>query len=125
MQEDAELTRLVQSHSGTLTCADWTRIGNVIGKSSKQCRERFCNVLDPSLTNLRTPWTEEELDLLFHAQKTLGSKWSKIAEVYFKGRCATLASSGGGDISIVRFAPGRPRAPCAPLRPLPMLFVCV
>lgn len=85
-QEDAELLRLAQGHVGEFTFRDWARIGNAIGKTTKQCRERWCNVLSPDLVKLREPWTEADLEILFQAQQTLGSKWSKIAEVYFKGR---------------------------------------
>ncbi len=69
-----------------MSSSDWAQLGATIGKSAKQCRERWCNVLDPSLVNLRAKWSDEEIELLFEAHRTLGSKWSKIAAMYFKGR---------------------------------------
>ena len=87
LQEDTELTKLVMSHPAVeLTSKDWGRIGSFINKTAKQCRERWSNVLDPALVNLRSKWTDEELDLLFQAHSVLGSCWSKIADQYFPGR---------------------------------------
>ena len=93
MQEDAELARLVAQTSGQLTCTEWARIGEAIGKNAKQARERWSNVLDPSLVKLRNKWTDEELELLFEAQRMMGSKWSLIASTFFKGRCVSLRAS--------------------------------
>jgi hypothetical protein len=42
-------------------------------RTTKQCRERWLNVLDPSIK--RTAWTKQELDTLFRAQEELGNKW--------------------------------------------------
>ena len=76
--------------------------GNRVGK---QCRERWCNHLDPvSNTTMnistimtkskiiacllpksdqqslkKTPWTEEEDAIMFREQKQIGNSWTKIA----------------------------------------------
>ena len=71
--------------------------GNRVGK---QCRERWCNHLDPvsnlnqnlqmidlpsdnfvlSLQTLKkTPWTAEEDSIMFREQKQIGNSWTKIA----------------------------------------------
>lgn len=47
-------------------------------RSTKQCRERWINILDPSIK--RTPWTEEEMAILFAAQAELGNKWAEISQ---------------------------------------------
>lgn len=52
-------------------------------KSPKQCRERWLQHLDPSLTNLK--WSPEENKLLLDLQKTNGNKWKDIA-VHFPQR---------------------------------------
>jgi hypothetical protein len=103
LQEDAELGRLVSESKAPLTCKDWARIGEQLGKTSKQCRERWSNVLDPSLVNLRNKWTQEELDLLFEAQRVIGSRWSRIAELYFKGRYGHCWCGNGCLLAITAF----------------------
>lgn len=52
-------------------------VSDATGRTTKQCRERYSNVLDPTI--LRTPWTGAELLKLFAAQDELGNKWSLIA----------------------------------------------
>ncbi|KAL7575278.1 hypothetical protein ACA910_001803 [Epithemia clementina (nom. ined.)] len=46
-------------------------------RASDQVRERFKNVLDPSL--LKTPLTEQERQILLEARKEYGNRWSLIA----------------------------------------------
>lgn len=87
-QEDADLARLVAPYANTeMTSKDWGRVGEQIGKTAKQCRERWCNVLDPRLTLLRAKWTDEELERLFEAVRVHGSRWSYFSETMFPGRC--------------------------------------
>ena len=52
----------------------WVRVAKAYGtsRSSKQLRERWLNVLDPSLK--RGDWTEEETALVIRLQKELGNK---------------------------------------------------
>ena len=52
----------------------WVRVAKAYGASrnSKQLRERWLNVLDPSLK--RGDWTEEETALVIRLQKELGNK---------------------------------------------------
>lgn len=56
---------------------DWKEVSVICGRTTKQCRERWVNVLDPSIR--RTPWSREEILALFEAQRELGNKWSTIA----------------------------------------------
>lgn len=64
----------------------WKMISSLMpGRKSKQCRERWTNVVDPKLNY--APWTEEEEQILILAQQELGNKWSQI-EKRLPGRSA-------------------------------------
>lgn len=64
----------------------WKLISSMMpGRKSKQCRERWTNVVDPKLNY--APWTEEEEQILILAQQELGNKWSQI-EKRLPGRSA-------------------------------------
>ena len=53
-QEDAQLTELVKQYGGK----HWARIASLLpGRTGKQCRERWCNNLDPSLK--KGAWSAE------------------------------------------------------------------
>lgn len=52
-------------------------------RSGKQCRERWFNQLNPLLN--KSPFSQEEDELLMQNQKILGNKWSQIA-LMFPGR---------------------------------------
>eukprot|EP00831_Metopus_contortus_P046651 TRINITY_DN3750_c0_g1_i1.p1 TRINITY_DN3750_c0_g1~~TRINITY_DN3750_c0_g1_i1.p1 ORF type:complete len:340 (-),score=38.99 TRINITY_DN3750_c0_g1_i1:123-1142(-) len=52
-------------------------------KNGKQCRERFRNYLDPSLT--KEEWSKNERVLFALMHKHFGNSWGKIAK-YYKGR---------------------------------------
>jgi hypothetical protein len=56
---------------------DWKVVSKVSGRTTKQCRERWINVLDPTIR--RDQWTSEEIRSLFEAQEELGNKWAAIA----------------------------------------------
>ena len=51
----------------------------VIGRSGKQCRERWQNYLDPSV--ITGPITIEEERLIFTGQRQYGNKWAEIAKL--------------------------------------------
>ena len=57
----------------------WSNIAYFLsGRTDIQCRERFCNILDPSLQDCE--WSKsEDLKLLIMFEK-YGNKWSKIAK---------------------------------------------
>ena len=62
----------------------WAKAGRVIeGRSGKQCRERWINVLSPDVC--RSNWTLEEDKKIFDMFHVHGAKWSWIAEE-FPGR---------------------------------------
>jgi myb proto-oncogene protein len=51
---------------------------NFPGRTAKQCRERWCHYLDPTL--LKTVFTPAEDSTLLKLHKELGNKWAKIAK---------------------------------------------
>jgi hypothetical protein len=58
----------------------WPRITAILPhRSSKQCRERWFNHLDPSVR--KNPWTMEEDNLVFRQVRSIGMKWSTIAKL--------------------------------------------
>eukprot|EP00984_Skeletonema_dohrnii_P025858 scaffold15059_cov98-Skeletonema_dohrnii-CCMP3373.AAC.1 len=60
----------------------WSRIASAISTThnGKQCRERWVNVVDPSIR--RGPWTEEEDRIILQCIRDgMESKWSQIAKL--------------------------------------------
>ena len=59
----------------------WSKIANHLGgRTDIQCRERFCNILDPSLEEVEwKPHEDARLLLLYDKMK---NKWSKIAKEF-------------------------------------------
>lgn len=57
---------------------NWGQVATRIpGRTSKQCRERWYNHLDPSI--VRGEYTPEEDRMILEAQAKLGNRWSAIA----------------------------------------------
>jgi hypothetical protein len=57
---------------------NWGQVATRIpGRTSKQCRERWYNHLDPSI--VRGEYTAEEDRMILDAQSRLGNRWSAIA----------------------------------------------
>jgi len=74
--EDQKLISLVQKHGAK----KWTFISEKMpGRAGKQCRERWCNHLDPSIK--KDPWSEEEDRLILNTHDELGNRWSEIAKL--------------------------------------------
>ena len=66
--EDAQLVELVQQYGGK----HWARIASLLpGRTGKQCRERWCNNLDPSLK--KGAWTAEEDQMILEMHAKLGT----------------------------------------------------
>lgn len=72
--EDAALTRMHEEIG-----PNWGRIATQIeGRTSKQCRQRWCFQLDPSLKHGQ--FDAEEDTILLAQYRRLGPKWSQIAQ---------------------------------------------
>jgi hypothetical protein len=73
-EEDAILAQFVQTNG----IHAWPKVPQVLPRRSpKQCRERWFNNLDPSVS--KTPWTPEEDRLIFDLHLQHGPKWALIA----------------------------------------------
>ena len=85
IQEDELLKTLVERYGKKA----WCEIAKILSerfqdlKIGKQCRERWCNHLDPSLYS--GEWLPSEKSKIFKLSKLHGKKWSKIAE-FLPGR---------------------------------------
>lgn len=78
--EDEHLQQLVNQYG----FKEWKTIAqNMLGRTARQCRERWRYYLHPSLKS--QPWTPEEDDLLIQKYVQLGPHWAKIAK-HFKHR---------------------------------------
>mmetsp|Transcript_4956 Transcript_4956/g.9340 ORF Transcript_4956/g.9340 Transcript_4956/m.9340 type:complete len:739 (+) Transcript_4956:622-2838(+) len=74
---DAEDARLMQQRKESPK-RNWSDIAWLIpGRSPKQCRERWCYNLDPSID--KGKWRQEEDKILIKTQLLLGNKWAQIA----------------------------------------------
>jgi len=72
----AEDDQLLRAHVQGKT---WVEIADVLGgRTRKQCRRRFVDVLDP-YTN-RHPWTEAEDQALLEAHAVHGNNWVRIQQ---------------------------------------------
>lgn len=80
---DKRLLRLVEEATRQAEEIDWKRIGDQMGKTPRQCRERYKHYLCPGLK--RDPWTQAEDELLTKQVSLIGCRWVKICE-YFPGR---------------------------------------
>lgn len=79
-EEDIKLSSIIAIHGPR----KWDQIAlSLPGRTGRQCRDRFHNYLNPSLTN--GPWTREEDRLLQQKVCEIGQHWNKIAK-FFRGR---------------------------------------
>ena len=80
-EEDLKLRKWVQTNKSNLKWADATKI--IPGRSGKQIRERWFNILNPNIN--KTKWTENEERLLFRLYQNIGPKWCALVE-HFESR---------------------------------------
>lgn len=79
-EEDEKLRDLIVIH-GTL---NWTLVAQLMldpndtsgGRSGKQCRERWHNHLNPSISKVE--WTQHEDATIVYLQKKWGNQWAKV-----------------------------------------------
>ncbi|CAL8108650.1 unnamed protein product [Orchesella dallaii] len=75
-EEDDKVVRLVNQYGPK----KWTLIAKHLkGRIGKQCRERWHNHLNPDIN--KTPWSEEEDNIIIDAHARWGNQWSKIAKL--------------------------------------------
>ncbi len=79
LEEDKKLYEWVKLNGPN----NWKNCVKFVGRISKQCRERWYNVLDPNIR--KGNWSKCEDKLLFDLYEKYGTKWSKISK-FFKGR---------------------------------------
>ena len=104
-EEDQKLIELVKQFGDK----SWKKIASIMKtRTTRQCRERYINYLNPSLLN--GPWTEDEDKLLVEKVKEMGPKWAQIvkcfkarSDVNIKNRYAMLVTKGK--------APALPKTP--------------
>ena len=77
-EEDKTLTRLVRSYPDVYLVPWKSLVDHIPGRTSKQCRERWFNFLDPSLKRTGH-WSKAEDAKLWQLSQTYGRKWSQIA----------------------------------------------
>ncbi|ETI55395.1 hypothetical protein F442_01845 [Phytophthora nicotianae P10297] len=72
--EDKALRSTVGCHGAS----QWSIVASYLpGRTAKQCRDRWCNQLDPSIN--RGAWTATEDATLATLQRNFGNAWSRIA----------------------------------------------
>lgn len=79
-EEDNRLLEIVRSNGSS----DWELISKFLpGRNARQCRERWCNYVNPDIKC--EPWTKEEDDLLISLMIDVGPKW-KLVSSHFPQR---------------------------------------
>ncbi|KAJ3437693.1 myb protein-related [Anaeramoeba flamelloides] len=59
----------------------WSKISEFVpGRSSKQCNERWKNVLDPNIN--RTPFSPDEITILIEKHKIYGNAWKQMVKFF-------------------------------------------
>ena len=73
--EDNRLRMLINQHG-----LDWKTVTeHMPDRTTKQCRERWTNVLNPAL--VKTDFSEKEDQLIIEMQAKIGNRWSEIAHM--------------------------------------------
>jgi len=79
--EDKAILALVKKHGTkhwTTVAEEMNTVYNIVGRTGKQCRERWHNHLDPNVS--KGSWTPDEERILHAEHAKLGNKWSEIAK---------------------------------------------
>jgi hypothetical protein len=80
-KEDEAIKLLVRENGvkqWTLIAENLCKKFNIIGRTGKQCRERWHNHLNNGI--IKQPWTQEEEFTLFTTHKLIGNKWAEISK---------------------------------------------
>jgi len=74
-EEDDLLVAAIGKHGPK----NWSNVAQEVpGRNGKQCRERWCNYLDPDIK--RDAWQREEDRLILKYIRTTGSRWAEMAK---------------------------------------------
>ena len=83
-EQDAQLERLVAAMTAEGGKMRWSAVGKqMVGRSGKQCRERWHNHLSPDVD--KSDWSAEEDAAIIRMVQQLGTRWSEIVKD-FPGR---------------------------------------
>ena len=86
VEEDHQLMRYVQLNGPR----NWNVIASQMGRTAKQCRERYTGHLAPHINT--SPFTAEEDRIIVEKHALLGNKWAAIAR-YLPGRTDVLVKN--------------------------------
>jgi hypothetical protein len=120
-EEDRVLLTMAGGRTGGVEpTKNWREIANQLpGRSGKQCRDRWRNVLDPSLK--RSKWTKEEDGVVLEAHQRLGNSWTAIqqmlprrTQLQIRDRHRTLAGRSANPTSPAQHAPQHAQQQHAP-----------
>ncbi|CAD8171981.1 unnamed protein product [Paramecium octaurelia] len=84
-EEDKKLYEIIMRYQSIDQGQKWSQISqefnqnSTVYRSSKQCRERWLNTLNPKI--LKEPWTDDEDIQLLMTVKELGRRWAEISKV--------------------------------------------
>jgi hypothetical protein len=117
--EDETIVKFVAQY-GTKS---WARLSELLpGRVGKQCRDRWVNALDPSLS--REPWTAEEDKLLVELHGKFGNCWAKIGEVMQTRSDNSIKNRWNSTLSKRSEAPAQAAHRKAPLPSISLLTMC-
>ena len=77
-EEDQKLVDFVTKYDGA--SKKWKQIANKLpGRTGKQCRERWYNLLDPTIS--KAPWSKDEDRIILTYQRDgNGSQWARMSQ---------------------------------------------
>ncbi|CAK59052.1 unnamed protein product (macronuclear) [Paramecium tetraurelia] len=84
-EEDKKLYEIILQYQSVDMGQKWSQIAQELNqhtsiyRSSKQCRERWLNHLNPKIS--KQPWTDEEDILLLNHVKDQGRRWAEISKI--------------------------------------------
>lgn len=84
-EEDEVLLQCIQTYG----IGHWSAISQALreqagsNRTTKQCRNRWMNALDPNVS--KQEWTPDEEQVIYTLQKQVGNKWAEIAK-HLQGR---------------------------------------
>ncbi|KAJ8602289.1 hypothetical protein CTAYLR_007862 [Chrysophaeum taylorii] len=90
--EDERIVACAREFGDDAAAIDWALVAaKVTGRTPKQCRERWQNSLDPSLTK-RKEWSADEDALLLHAHARWKNCWGMVVRA-LPGRSQNMAKN--------------------------------